>query len=62
MMTMTERLAIHKEIEQQNRIHLIDFLHGPVVDFRSTATADIWMHADGYKEIAWHEDQEVQAL
>ena len=62
MMTMAERLAVHKEIERQNKLHLIDFLHGPVVDFRSTEIADIWTHEDGYKEITWHEDQEVQVL
>ena len=59
-MTMAEKLAIHKDIERQNEIRRIDFLHGPVVDFRVTAVADIWTHADGYKEIAWHDDMEEQ--
>lgn len=59
-MTMQERIRIHQEIERQNELRRIDFLHGPVVDFRVTETADIWTHADGFKEIAWHEEQEVQ--
>ena len=59
-MTMAERIKIHKEIERQNELRRIDFLHGSVVDFRVTELADIWVHADGYKEIAWHEEQEVQ--
>ena len=59
-MTMAEKIRIHKDIERQNEIRRIDFLHGPVVDFRSTEAADIWTHADGYKEVAWHEEQEVQ--
>lgn len=57
-MTMMSKLDIHKEIERQNELHKIDFLHGPVIDFRVTECADIWTHADGYKEIAWHEEQE----
>lgn len=35
-MTMTSKLNIHKEIERQNELNMIDFLHGPVVDFRVT--------------------------
>ena len=59
-MTMAEKIRMHQEIERQNELRRIDFLHGPVVDFRVTEAADIWTHADGYKEIAWHEEQEVQ--
>ena len=47
-MTMAERIKIHKEIERQNELRRIDFLHGSVVDFRVTELADIWVHADGY--------------
>ena len=38
----------------------IDKIHGAVVETKVTEIAWIFIHEDGYKEILWKEDMEVQ--
>lgn len=57
-MDMAKMLVNHREIERENEMHMIDFVHGPVVDFKVTECADIWTHADGYKEVCFHNEED----
>lgn len=40
----------------------IDLLHGRVIDFICTGCAYVWVHEDGYREVVYYEDVEVQAI
>lgn len=38
----------------------VDRIHGPVVESFTTETAWVFVHRDGFREVIWLEEMEVQ--